>query len=255
MKLLLDVGNTNIKIGFYNGKEVTDTWRLATDSTKTADEYGMLFMDLLAIRGCDFNSVESVIISSVAPNLNYTLEHMCTFYMHKKPIFVNSSINMPIKIDYSSPEELGADRILNAVGAFTEYGGPVITVDFGSATTFGVVDEKGVFLGGLIAPGIKSSMDSLVNTTAKLPRIELVRPASFVGKSTVANMQSGIINGFVGLVEYIVASIKKETGFRECKVIATGGLSELIVAGGSKVFDVIDRALSIKGLKILSELN
>lgn len=255
MKLLIDIGNTNIKIGLYDKSKLIDTFRIATDATKTADEYGMLLLDLLSTKRRKFDDVESAIISSVAPNLNYTMEHTCTYYTGKKPIFVTSKIKMPIKIDYNSPEELGPDRILNAVAAYVTYGGPVITVDFGSATTFGVVDKDGVFRGGLIAPGIKSSMEALINTTAKLPRIELTRPESVVAKSTIANMQSGIINGFVGLVEHIVGQIKEDPNFSTAKVVATGGLSQLVIDGGSKIFDVVDRALSITGLQILADLN
>ncbi len=251
----MDVGNTNIKIGILRKGELVDTWRIATDLKKTADEYGMLLYDLLKNNNASFKDVKAVIISSVAPTLNYTLEHMCAYYMHIKPIMVTSKIKMPITLEYDNKEDLGSDRILNAVSAYVQYGGPVITVDFGSTTTFGVVNGQGVFIGGAIAPGIKSSMEALVNTAAKLPRIELVKPETVVCKSTIKNMQSGMLNGFIGLVEYTVNAIKKETGFVDAKIVATGGMSELIIDGGATVFDVVDRALSIKGLKILLEYN
>lgn len=255
MVLLLDIGNTNIKIGVVQDDKIVRTWRIATDHNKTADEYGMVFLELLNSVGYNFDQIEGIIISSVAPALNYTIEHMCSYYTKRKPIMVNSSIKTGIKIAYLFPEELGADRIVNAAAAYSIYGGPCITVDFGSATTFGIIDAEGRFLGGAIAPGIKSSAESLTNTAAKLPRIELMRPKSIIGKTTVENMQAGIIYGFSGLVEGIIRDMIAESGFDDVKVIATGGMSQLLTAGGSKYFNVIDRSLSLKGLKILYELN
>ena len=251
MILLMDVGNTNIKLGLANEQKTVQTWRIATDTTRTADEFGMVLFDLFRQSGYAFKDVDGIILSSVVPSINYTLEHMCTYYMKKKPISVTGDINLGgIKIDYHAGQ-LGADRIVNAVAAYKLYGGPVITVDFGSATTFGAVDKDGVFCGGLIAPGIKPSTDSLVNTAAKLPRIELVAPNRTLGKSTVENMQAGIIFGFTGLVEYIVKRMKEEPGFENAKVIATGGMSQLVTQTDSRIIDVVDRALSLKGLKIL----
>lgn len=255
MVLLLDVGNTNIKIGVVIDDKIVRTWRIATDHNKTADEYGMVFLDLMSSAGYSFDQVEGIIISSVAPSLNYTIEHMCTYYTKHKPIMVSAALKSPVKIEYLVPEELGADRIVNAVAAYTIYGGPCITVDFGSATTFGVVSEDGRFLGGAIAPGIKSSAESLTNTAAKLPRIELTRPRSIIGKTTVENMQAGVIYGFSGLVEGIVREMVAECGIKDVKVIATGGMSQLVTAGGAKYFNVIDRSLSLKGLKVLYDLN
>lgn len=254
MILLMDVGNTNIKIGLANDKARLTTWRVATDTSKTADEFGMVLFDLLRQAGYGFNDIEGIILSSVAPSINYTLEHMCTYYMHKKPIVVSHKLNLgKLKLDYTE-HELGSDRIINAVAAYETYGGPVIIVDFGSATTFGAVNKNGVFQGGLIAPGIKSSVESLVNTAAKLPRIELVKPTSIIGKNTVENMQAGVIYGFTGLVEYIIRNIKEEEGFANAKVIATGGMSQLVTQS-SNVIDEVDRALSLKGLKILYDYN
>ncbi len=255
MILLMDVGNTNIKIGLANETKTIHTWRIATDTNRTADEFGMVLFDLLKQSGHSFREIEGIIISSVAPSINYTLEHMCSYYMKCKPIMVASNIRLAgVTLDYNK-QELGSDRIVNAVAAYRLYGGPVITVDFGSATTFGAVDADGVFLGGLIAPGIKSSTESLVNTAAKLPRIELVAPKGVIGKNTVENMQAGIIYGFTGLVEYIVKRMKREPGFADAKVIATGGMSQLVTQTESKIIDVVDRALSLKGLKILYDEN
>ena len=255
MVLLLDIGNTNIKIGVLEGSRIVTTWRIASDHNKTADEFGMVFMDLMSSKGYSFDDVEGIIISSVAPALNYTIEHMCRYYTHKKPIMVTSRIKLGVNIRYSVPEELGADRIVNAVAAYYEYGGPCITVDFGSATTFGYIDADGNFLGGAIAPGIKSSAEALTNTAAKLPRIELVRPGSIIGKTTVQNMQAGIIYGFQGLVDGIITEMIREAGAPDVKVIATGGMSELVAQGSRRQFDIVDRALSLKGLKKIYELN
>lgn len=254
MILLMDVGNTNIKIGLANDKKQLNTWRVATDTSRTADEFGMILFDLLNQAGHSFGEIDGIILSSVAPSINYTLEHMCTYYMKKKPIMVSPKLNLgKITLDYNA-HELGSDRIINAVAAYELYSGPVIIVDFGSCTTFGVVDENGVFRGGLIAPGIKSSAESLVNTAAKLPRIELVKPSAIIGKNTVENMQAGVIYGFTGLVEYIVNKIKREPGFGSAKVVATGGMSQLVTQN-SDVIDVVDRALSLKGLKMLYDYN
>lgn len=254
MILLMDVGNTNIKIGLANDKKNLNTWRVATDYTRTADEFGMVLFDLLKQSGYNFTDINGIILSSVAPSINYTLEHMCTYYMHIKPVMVSHKLNLgKITLDYSL-HELGSDRIVNAVAGYELYGGPVIIVDFGSATTFGAVNADGVFCGGLIAPGIKSSVESLVNVAAKLPRIELIKPTSILGKNTVENMQSGVIYGFTGLVEYIIKSIKKEPEFVNAKVIATGGMSQLVTQN-SDIIDTVDRALSLKGLKILYDYN
>ena len=254
MFLLMDVGNTNIKIGLANDEKNLNTWRVSTDYNRTADEFGMVLFDLLKQSGYNFSDINGVIISSVAPSINYTLEHTCTYYLHTKPIMVSHKLNLgKISLDYSK-HELGSDRIINAVAGYEFYGGPLIIVDFGSATTFGAIDKNGVFCGGLIAPGIKSSTESLVNVAAKLPRIELIKPTSVIGKNTVENMQSGIIYGFTGLVEYIVKKIKLEPGFEKAKVIATGGMSQLVTQN-SNIIDIVDRALTLKGLRLLYKYN
>ena len=252
MVILLDIGNTNIKIGALENGKIVKTWRIASDHTKTADEFGMMFLDLLSTHNYTFKDVDGIIMSSVAPALNYTIEHMCKYYTGKKPIIVNKDLKMNIDIKYLVPEELGADRIVNSVAAYEIYGGPCVIVDFGSATTFNLISDKGEFLGGAIAPGIKSSSESLTNTAAKLPRIELIKPKTIIGKTTIQNMQAGIIYGFSGLVEAIVKGMIRESGYEKVKVIATGGMSELVA---QDIFDTIDRSLSLKGLKLLYELN
>lgn len=255
MVILLDVGNTNIKVGVLIGEKIAYTWRIATSYSKTADEYGMVLYDLLNTQGFGFKDVEGIIMSSVAPSANYTIEHMCRHYMKQRPITVSHKINLGIRLDYTNPQELGADRIVNAVAAYTLYGGPCITVDFGSATTFGAVDKDGTFLGGAIAPGMKSSAEALTTTAAKLPRIELTKPDSVIGKTTVQNMQAGLIYGFTGLVEGIIREMKKTPELKDAQVIATGGMSELVTGTGTEIIDKVNRALSLEGLKILYRKN
>ena len=254
MILVMDVGNTNIKIGLFKGEELVETWRVATDGKRTADEYGMTLLNIFSTVGVGFDDIEGVIISSVAPSLNYTLEHTCSFYMGRRPIMVGPGVKTGLNIKYTSPQEVGADRIVNAVAAYNIYGGPVIVIDFGTATTFSVVSANGEFLGGAIAPGIKSSLEALVGTTAKLPRIELVKPEKVVNKNTVTNMQAGLIYGFEGLVAYLVKNIKDEMPDEDFKVVATGGLSELVSAEVTGI-NFANRALTLRGLKIIYDMN
>lgn len=253
MILVMDIGNTNLKIGVYNGDELVATWRISTEYTRTADEYGMVLYDLLATKNVSFSDVSGIIISSVAPSLNYTIEHMCFYYTGIKPIIVDSETATGLKIGYDNPSELGSDRIVDATAGYHLYGGPVIVIDFGSATTFNGVSADGEYIGGAIAPGIKTAMESLVMTAAKLPRIELTKPESVIGTNTKSCMQSGTVYGYTGLVDYIVKKMKKDKRLTGAKVIATGGLSELI-DNSEKIIDKIDRALAIKGLKIIYDL-
>lgn len=252
MILALDIGNSNIKIGVFQNDELLFSWRLAARSDKTADEYGIVLTDLLEHSGITPNDIEGIIMSSVIPNLNYTLEHMCSYYFHKKPIVIGPGVKNGINIKYENPKEVGSDRIINAVAAYNTYGGPSIVIDFGTATTFTVINENADFLGGAITLGIKVSMDALVSNTAKLPKIELVEPSSVIGKTTVQNMQSGLIYGTIGQVKYIIEKIKEELK-APAKVIATGGLSELVANEG--IIDTIDRTLSLRGLNIIYNLN
>lgn len=255
MILVMDVGNTNIKLGVYDNDKLIKSWRVSTEAKRTADEFGMILYDLFETKGVAFKAIDGIIVSSVAPMLNYTVEHMCTYYMKKKPIFVDAQLKTGLKYKYYNPFELGADRIVGAVAAHYIYGGPIIVVDFGSATTFNAVTEDGVFLGGLICAGIKTATESLVNTAAKLPRFELIKPQYIIGRSTIENMQAGAALGYAGQVGYIVDKIKEVKGMENSKVIATGGLSELVVSTDSSIIDTVDRSLSLKGLKILYDLN
>ncbi len=254
MNLLIDIGNTNIKLGLANSERNLFTWRIATDPRKTADEFGMILFDLLKSRDYKFTDIKGIIMSSVVPSMNYTLEHMCTYYIGIKPIAVDAYINMSVNLDLINKDEMGADRIICCEAAYKIYGGPCIIVDFGTATTFNVLDKNGVFLGGAIAPGLKLSAEALVNTAAKLPRVELTVPDEAIARNTITNMQSGIVIGFKGLVQGVTDAMKKELGC-PVKVIATGGLSELVTKQKDNPIDIVDRALSIKGLALLYKLN
>lgn len=208
MLLVMDIGNTNVKIGIFKGDKLTSSWRVSTVASHTADEYGMVIYDLLRQSGSKFEDIKGAVMSSVAPSLNYTIEHMCSYYTGKIPLIVDAKTKLGIEIRYDNPSELGADRMVGAAAAYKFYGGPVIVIDFGSATTFNLVTKDGVYLGGAIAPGIKTATESLVNTAAKLPRIELTTPDNIVGTSTRSCMQSGIIYGYAGMVKYLVEKYK-----------------------------------------------
>lgn len=251
----MDVGNTNIKLGVFEGDRLVSSWRLQSKAGKTADEYGLMVTQLFAKDKLSLSDVEGIIMSSVIPPLNYTLDHMCRYYFGIKPLVVGPGIKTSLNIKYDNPREVGADRIVNSVAAYKLYGGPCIVIDFGTSTTFNVISEDSEFLGGAICPGIKVSADALFYHTAKLPRIELVRPEKFIGRSTVTNMQSGIINGMIGMVKYMTEKMKEETGFYNAKVIATGGMSELLMSEEEKLFDIVDRRLTLEGLRIIYNYN
>lgn len=254
MIFTMDVGNTNIKTALFDGTELVKYWRVSTNTTYTSDEYGILLHNLFTHAGLSFQDVEGVVISSVVPTINFTLEHMCHNYFHKEPMTVVPGIKTGINIKYENPRELGSDRIANAVAAYEQYGGPCIFIDFGTATTFGVVNEKGAFLGGCICPGIKLASEALVSGAAKLPRFELVRPETVIGRTTVQNLQAGLFYGYVGQVNYIINRMKQEIGNDKAYVVATGGLARLI-SPESKEIDKLDGLLTLKGLRMIYERN
>ncbi|MDE7336878.1 MAG: type III pantothenate kinase [Clostridia bacterium] len=256
MLLVIDVGNTNIKLGVYEKNTLTHSWRLSVKVIRTADEIGIVLKGLFDSAKIDIKSFDGVIMSSVQPALNYTMEHACEYYLGKKPMMIGVGIKTGLNIKYSNPQEVGADRIVNSVAAYRLYGGPCIVVDFGTATTFNVVSEKGEFMGGCIAPGIITALEGLVNNTAKLPRVEIIKPDSIIAKNTVAGLQAGMTYGYTGLVKYILEKLKEESGYSNMRVIATGGLSEIVLnVDNDKIIDIVDRSLTLKGLKIIYDLN
>ncbi|MDE6189951.1 MAG: type III pantothenate kinase [Clostridia bacterium] len=256
MILVIDVGNTNIKLGVYDKNTLTHSWRLSVKVVRTADEIGIILTGLFDTAKINLKSFEGIIMSSVQPALNYTLEHACEYYLGKKPVMIGVGIKTGLHVKYSNPQEVGADRIVNSVAAYKLYGGPCIVVDFGTATTFNVVSAKGEFMGGCIAPGIITALDGLVNNTAKLPTVEIVKPASIIAKNTVEGLQAGMTYGYTGLVKYIIQKLKEESGYDDVKVIATGGLSEIVLnVDSDKIIDIVDRSLTLKGLKIIYDLN
>lgn len=257
MILVIDVGNTNIVLGVYKREELIASWRLSTDSKRTADEYGIQVIQLFLQDKLDPADVEGVIISSVVPNIMYSLEHMIKKYFEIDPIIVGPGVKTGINVKYDNPKEVGADRIVNAVAAHELYKGSLIIIDFGTATTFCAVTSRGDYLGGTISPGIKIASEALFERAAKLPRIELIKPSAVIGKNTVSSMQAGIVYGYIGQVDYIVSKMRKEMmelGEQEPTVIATGGLAKLI-SEESRFVNKIDPILTLKGLRIIYEKN
>jgi len=253
MLLALDVSNTQIKIGLYRGAELLHHWRIATDRDKTTDEYAVLLRSLFTSEGFSFADVDAVAISIVVPPLIDTMDRLARSYLQTTPLMVSPGVRTGMRILYENPKEVGADRICDAVAAYARYGGPAIVVAFSTATTFSVVTEDGEFLGGAIAPGVGISMDALAEHTAQLPRIELAKPRSAIGRSTVAAMQSGFLYGFVGQVEEIIRRIRHELGGRAV-TIATGGWAELIITE-CRCFDHHDPLLTLEGLRLIHERN
>ncbi len=253
MLLVIDVGNTNIVLGIFKDQELVDHWRVSTDRLRTTDEYGVLIRHLFYLNGVNSEEIDAIIISSVVPPVMPILERMCQRYFGLTPLVIGPGVKTGMDIKYDNPREVGADRIVNAVAAYEKFGGPVIIIDFGTATTFCAVDKKGTYLGGAICPGIGISTDALVQRTAKLPRIEVVQAEKVICRNTVESMQAGVFYGFVGQVDGIVTRMRRELGCK-AKVVATGGLA-VIVAPATDAIDVVEPMLTLEGLKIIYDRN
>lgn len=256
MLLAIDIGNTNITVGVHDRakEEWVASFRLTTKTPRTSDEYGLSIIGLLKAKGLTPDDIADVIVSSVVPNIMYSFNNGIRKYINREPISIGPGIKTGISIHTDNPREVGADRIVDAAGAFYEYGGPVLVIDFGTATTYDVVTEKGVFEVAVTSPGIKITANALWQKAAKLPEIEIKKPDSILAKNTVTSMQAGLVYGYIGQVEYIVKKIKEEMNLPEMKVIATGGLAK-ILKGETEVIDVYDGMLTFKGLKCIYDRN
>jgi type III pantothenate kinase len=251
--LAIDVGNTNTVLGVFEGVRLLQHWRIETSHTRTGDEYGILVRQLFGLGGLDHARVKAVAVSSVVPPMAFTLRQMCTRYFQVEPLFVGPGVKTGMPILYENPREVGADRVVNAVAAYEKWRSALIVVDFGTATTFDAVTPKGEYLGGAICPGVNISMEALFRHASKLPRVEFLRPPAVVGRNTVHSMQSGLVYGYVGLVDGLCARMAAELGTSP-KVVATGGLASL-VAGISATISEVDEQLTLDGLRIIHERN
>ncbi len=253
MLLAIDIGNTNVVLGVFDNERLVENWRVGTNTQITPDEYAMIFKDLFGFAKLEFGQITGVIISSVVPPLLPVMIEMSQKYFKIAPLIVTHELKTGITIRYDNPKEVGADRIVNAAAAYKLYGGPIIIVDFGTATTFCAVTKRGEYLGGAICPGMKISAEALFQRASKLPRVELIKPAKVIGADTVSAMQAGIIYGYAGLVDGIVERMKKELSLQS-KVVATGGLAELIAPETRSVEETRPQ-LTLEGLSLLYRIN
>lgn len=255
MLLLIDVGNTNIVMGMYDGDDLKFSWRLGTKVARTSDEYGLQVDSILRHFGVDVDDIEDIVLASVVPSIQHTLKTMCTRFLGKEPMVIGEGTKTGMKINYDNPKEVGADRIVNAVAGIEKYGAPCIIVDIGTAISFDVVGKGGEYLGGAIAPGIGISSEALFSRTSKLPKVELEEPRSSIGKTTIEAMQSGIVYGFIGLVDNVIEIIINEMNIKkeDIKIVATGGYAQLI-ATKSKYVEEYNFDLTLQGMKKIYEI-
>lgn len=250
MIITIDVGNTNITVGVFDGDEVAATFRITTKMPRTSDEYGMLLITLLEQNNINHEGIADAIIASVVPNVMHSLEGAVIKYLGIRPIVIEPGTKTGIRVVTENPRQIGADRIVDAAAAYEIYGGPVLVLDFGTATTYDLVDKDGAFLSGVTAPGIRISAKALWQDAAKLPEIEIRKPASILAKETISSMQAGLVYGQIGQTEYIVRHMIEEADLGEVKVVATGGLGR-IIANETSVIDVYDPTLTLKGMNLI----
>lgn len=254
MILVVDVGNTNITYGVYDNDKLTASFRMMSQTERTSDEYGLQITDLLERNNVECENVHGVIIASVVPKVMHALVGGIRKYLKLVPLQVGPGIKTGIKIVTENPREIGADRIVDAVAAFDKYGGPVLVIDFGTATTYDLVDENGCFAAGITAPGIRISAKALWSDTAKLPEVEIKKPESILAQETITSMQAGLVYGQIGQTEYIIKCVRKETGYDNLKVVSTGGLGRLI-SEETDMIDVYDQNLTMDGLRLIYAKN
>ncbi len=254
MLLVIDVGNTNIAFGVYSGESLQANFRIMSKQPHTSDEYGMYIRDLLAENRINYQNIDGVIIVSVVPNVMHALTAASVKYLEKSPMVVAPGIKTGIKVETENPKEIGADRIVDAAAAYEKYGGPVLVIDFGTATTYDLISKDGGFLAGITAPGMGISAKALWEDTAKLPEIEIKKPSSILATETISSMQAGLVYGQIGASEHIIRKVKEESGIKDLKVVATGGLGRLICEE-TELIDIYDSALTLEGLRIIYEKN
>lgn len=254
MILVVDVGNTHITCGVYKDEELVTTFHIKSKMPRTSDEYGITIIELLRTHNIVKEDIQGTILASVVPNVMHSLKGALVRYLEKAPIIVGPGLKTGIKIITENPREIGADRIVDAVAAYEKYGGPILVLDFGTATTYDLITENGEFTAGITAPGLAISAKALWEDTARLPEIEIKKPKSILAQETISSMQAGLVYGQIGQTEYIIEQVKKESGYKELKVVATGGLGR-IISQETDMIQVYDSTLTLEGLKILYHKN